>query len=71
MLPTRAAVLLFAEYPNDILDTKCTVRIFKYAGNIETIEETPNLLGTPKTINGPLIEQIKKSHEYVLDTLEK
>ena len=71
LLPTRAAVLLFAEYPNDILDTKCTVRIFKYSWNLETINETPNLLSTPKTINGPIIEQIKKSHEYVLDTIQK
>ena len=70
LLPTRAAVLLFAEYPNDILDTKCTVRVFKYSGNLETIDETPNLLSTPKTINGPIIEQIKKSHEYVLDTIQ-
>ncbi len=71
LLPTRAAILLFAEYPNDILDTKCTVRIFKYSGDIEAIDETPNLLGTPKTINGPIIEQIKKAHEYALDTIEK
>lgn len=71
LLPTRASVLLFAEYPNDILDTKCTVRIFKYSWNIETFSETPNLLWTPKTINWPIIEQIKKAHEYVLDTIEK
>jgi len=71
LLPTRAAILLFAEYPNDLIETKCTVRVFKYSGNIESIEETPNLLSTPKTINGPIIEQIKKAHEYVLETLEK
>gem|GEM_PF-7086391 len=47
------------------------MRVFKYSGNIESIEETPNLLSTPKTINGPIIEQIKKAHEYVLETLEK
>lgn len=68
--PTRAAVLLFSEYPNDILDTKSSVRIFKYSWTVETIWETPNLLSTPKTINWPIIEQIKKTHEYVLSSLE-
>lgn len=56
IFPTRAAVLLFAEYPNDILEDKCTVRVFRYTGNLEMIDETPNLIGTPKTINGPIIE---------------
>jgi ATP-dependent DNA helicase RecG len=37
ILPTRAAVLLFADYPNDLMHTKCTVRVFQYAGNLETI----------------------------------
>ena len=67
--PTRAAVLLFAEYPNDILETKCAIRIFKYTGTVETIWEVPNLIWIPKTIHGPIIEQIKQTHEYVLDTL--
>src|SRR3989338_7078938 len=40
MLPTRAAVLLFAEFPNDLLDTKCAIRVFQYEGNLETIKET-------------------------------
>jgi|ERR1035437_192830 ATP-dependent DNA helicase RecG len=66
LLPTRAAVLLFTEYPTNILDTKCTVRVFQYAGTIETFNETPNLKGAPKTIDGPLIKVIKDAHEYVL-----
>ncbi len=69
LLPTRAAVLLFAEFPNDILDTKCTIRIFQYEGNLETVKETLNLLGTPKSIGGPVIKQITESHEYVLTLL--
>jgi ATP-dependent DNA helicase RecG len=64
--PTRAAVLLFAKYPTNILDTKCAVRVFQYSGTIETFKETPNLKGTPKTIDGPLIKLIKDTHEYVL-----
>lgn len=69
LLPTRAAVLLFAQYPNDLLDTKCTVRVFQYVGNKESIKETLNLIGTPKTIDGPIIKQISEAHEYVLTLL--
>lgn len=69
LLPTRAAVLLFAEYPNDLMDTKCTIRIFQYEGNMETIKETLNIIGAPKTIDGPVTKQIKDAHEYVLTLL--
>lgn len=69
LLPTRAAVLLFAEYPNDLMDTKCAIRIFQYSGTIETIKETPNLISTPKNINGNIIKQLKDAHEYVLTLL--
>ena len=69
LLPTRAAVLLFAEFPNDLMETKCTIRVFQYTGTIETIGETPNLISTPKNINGPIVKQIKKAHEYVLTLL--
>ncbi len=69
LLPTRAAVLLFAEYPTDIMDTKCAIRILRYEGNLQTLTETYNLLGSPKTITGPLIKQIRDAHEYVLDLL--
>lgn len=69
LLPTQAAVLLFAEFPNDILDTKCTIRVFQYEGNLETIKETLNLIGTPKTIGGPIIKQILEAHDYVLTLL--
>jgi len=67
--PTRAAVLLFAEYPNDLMDTKCTIRVFQYEGTIETMNETLNLLGTPKTIGGSVLEQIYEAHEYILTLL--
>ncbi len=69
VVPTRAAVLLFAEYPNDLMDTKCTTRIFQYEGNLEMIKETLNLIGNPTTIDGPITKQIKDSHEYVLTLL--
>lgn len=69
LMPTRAAVLLFALYPHNLMETKCTIRIFQYEGTIETIKETLNLIGTPKTVEGPAIEQISKAHEYVLTLL--
>ena len=69
LLPTRAAILLFAEFPNDLMETKCAVRVFQYTGTIETIGETPNLIGTPKNINGPVAKQIQGAHEYVLTLL--
>lgn len=64
--PTRAAVLLFADHPSDLMDTKSNIRVFQYEGNTEIIKETPNLIGIPQTIDGPIINQIKKAHEYVL-----
>lgn len=69
LLPTRAAVLLFAEFPNDLMETKCAIRVFQHTGTIETIGETPNLIGTPKNIIGPVIKQIQNAHEYVLTIL--
>lgn len=69
LLPTRAAVLLFAEFPNDILDSKCSVRIFQFEGNLESVRETLNLVGTPRNINGPIAKQITDTHEFVLDLL--
>lgn len=67
--PTRAAVLLFAEYPTNLMDTKCTIRVMQYAGRIENYRETPNLVGKPVTIEGPLITLIEKAHDYVLTLL--
>tara|TARA_B100000315_G_scaffold41810_1_gene36716 strand:+ start:3482 stop:4459 length:978 start_codon:yes stop_codon:yes gene_type:complete len=67
--PTRAAVLLFALFPHNVMKTKSTIRIFQYEGTLEKVKETLNLIGTPKTIDGPVIEQIKKANEYVLTLL--
>lgn len=69
LLPTLASVLLFAEYPSDLIEAKCAIRVFQYTGTIEHIGETPNLIGIPKTIQGPLVKQIKDAHEYVLTLL--
>ena len=69
--PRRAAVLLFALYPHNLMETKCTVRIFQYAGNEEIIRETLNLIGKPETIDGPVIRVIEKAHEYILTLLRE
>ncbi len=69
MQPTRAAVLLFAKYPTNIMETKCAVRVFQYKGTIEEFKEVPNLIGLPKTIDGPVIKMIKEAHDYVLTLL--
>ncbi|MBI4237710.1 MAG: putative DNA binding domain-containing protein [Deltaproteobacteria bacterium] len=69
LLPTRAAVLLFAEEPAGLLDTKCSIRIFHYKGeSIEHKVET-NLLRTPKSVMGPLKVQITSARDIVIDSL--
>jgi len=70
LMPKFAAVLLFALYPNDLTHHKCAVRFFQYEGTSEIISKTPNLIGNPKTIGGPIIEQIKNAHAYVLQLLQ-
>jgi len=68
--PTRASVLLFAKFPTNLMETKCTIRVFKYKGTLEKFEKTPNLIGKPKTIDGPISRLIKNAHEYILSILE-
>lgn len=67
--PTRAAVLLFAEEPNGLLDSKCTIRLFHYRG--DKVEHTPNtnLLRPPKTIGGPLIAQTRDAVAAIVDAI--
>jgi ATP-dependent DNA helicase RecG len=69
LFPTRAAVLLFAQYPTNLMDTKCTIRILQYTGTVETYGETPNLIGNPITIEGPLIKLIADAQAQVLQLL--
>lgn len=68
--PTRAAVMLFSEYPTELMDTKCAIRIYKYAWTLEQFKETPNLIWKPKTIEWPIIKIIEDAQEYVLSALE-
>lgn len=67
--PIRAAVLLFAEEPSGLLDSKCSIRVFHYRGESIDYTSTPNLVRPPRTIAGPLLLQIQKATETVLDEL--
>ena len=67
--PTKAAVLLFAEEPSGLLDTKASVRIFHYRGDAVEHKAETNLLRPPKTIGGPVIVQIRDALQVTLDAL--
>ena len=70
--PRRAAVLLFAEEPGSLLaafGTRADIRLMVYAGKEVGSGATPNLRKPPKTIRGPLIEQIDAAVRTVLDEL--
>ena len=70
--PTRAAVLLFADEPGSLLaahETRADVRVMVYSGKQVVPDATPNLRKAPKTIRGPLIDQIDAAVKVVLDEL--
>jgi len=69
ILPTKAAILHFADDPSGILAGKAAIRIFHYAGLKIEHGPVPNLLKTPKTITGPLVRQISDAYEYVLNEI--
>lgn len=72
VLPTRAAVLLFAEEPGSLLaahGSRADIRLMVYDGKQAVPGATPNLRKTPKTIRGPLIELIDTAVKTVLDEL--
>jgi ATP-dependent DNA helicase RecG len=70
--PLRAAVLLFADEPGGLLaahGTRADVRVFVYDGKAAVPSATPNLRKEPKTIRGPLIDQIDRAVTVVMDEL--
>jgi ATP-dependent DNA helicase RecG len=72
MLPTRAAVLLFAEEPGSLLaahESRADVRVFVFDGKAAVPSATPNYRKPPKTVRGALIEQIDRTVRLVLDEL--
>lgn len=69
LLPTRAAVLLFAEEPSGILAAKTSIRIFHYHGIEIATDPNTNLVRNPITVGGPLIRQIRDAHQVVINEL--
>ncbi|MBL8276587.1 MAG: putative DNA binding domain-containing protein [Pelomonas sp.] len=70
--PKRAAVLLFADEPGSLLaahDTRADVRVMVYDGKAVVPGATPNLRKQPKTVRGPLVDQIDAAVTLVLDEL--
>lgn len=72
VMARRAAVLLFAEEPGSLLaafGTRADIRLMVYEGKAVVPGATPNLRKKPKTVRGPLIEQIDEAVKLVLDAL--
>jgi ATP-dependent DNA helicase RecG len=70
--PLLAAVLLFADEPGALLASqgmRADIRVFHYQGKAVQRGAVPNLLLPPKTITGPVVEQIAKAQAYVLERL--
>jgi ATP-dependent DNA helicase RecG len=72
VMPTRAAVLLFSLEPGALLagfGTRADVRVFHYSGNSIEDKVVPNLKKAPKTISGPIYNQISQTHAYIMDEI--
>lgn len=70
--PTVAAVLLFAEDPGALLalhGMRAGIRVFHYRGRTIERGAVPNLWLAPKSISGPVHQQIAQAHAYVLERL--
>lgn len=66
--PTRAAVLLFTDFPSDVLaahGTRAGVRVFHYSGTAIDHGPNPNLKKSPQTLRGPVVALINQALEYV------
>ncbi|OIN92450.1 MAG: hypothetical protein AUJ20_07930 [Comamonadaceae bacterium CG1_02_60_18] len=72
VMPYRAAVLLFADEPGSLLaasGSRADVRVMVYDGKQALTGATPNFRKPPKTVRGPLIDQIDVTVRLVLDNL--
>lgn len=72
VMPYRAAVLLFADEPGSLLaayDSRADVRVMVYDGKQALAGATPNFRKPPKTVRGPLIDQVDATVRLVLDNL--
>ena len=66
--PTRAAVMLFAEYPTSLMETRCAIKVIVYDGNEEIFEETPNII-KKELLGGAIPQLIREAHTYVLEQI--
>ncbi len=74
VLPRRAAVLLFADEPAGLLashGTRADIRLMVFDGKVAHPGATPNYRKRPKTIRGPLVEQVDAAVTLVLRELEE
>ena len=72
VLPRRAAVLLFADEPGSLLaahESRADVRVMVYDGKQVIAGSSPNFRKQPKTVRGPLIDQIDATVNLVMDIL--
>ena len=70
LLPKRAAVLLFAEFPDSLMaGGRCAVRIFRYKDRGVRRGDRPDLITIPINFEGPTIKLIKDVHTRMLDIL--
>lgn len=70
--PRRAAVLLFADEPGSLLaahDSRADVRVMVYDGKHVIAGSSPNFRKQPKTVRGPLVDQIDATVNLVMDIL--
>ncbi len=66
--PTRAAVMLFAEYPTSLMETRCAIKVMVYDGNEEIFGETPNII-KKGLLGGAIPQLIREAHKYVLEQI--
>jgi ATP-dependent DNA helicase RecG len=69
LLPTRAAVLLFAENSAGLIAGKADVRIFHYRGDRMGTDPNTNLIRKPVTVRGPMIRLISETLDTVINEL--
>lgn len=70
--PKRADVLLFADEPGSLLaghDSRADVRVMVYDGKHVIAGSSPNFRKQPKTVRGPLVDQIDATVNLVMDIL--
>ena len=67
--PTRTAILLFAEHPSGLTNSKAAIRVFHYHGNKMGTDPNTNLVKKPISIEGPAIRLIQDALAVVVDEL--